>query len=183
MKLLVDFLPIAIFFVAYKFSDIYTATGVAIVATVLQIAWLRWKTGKVSTMQWVTLGIIVVFGGATIALRDPLFIKWKPTILFGLFALVLGVGQLLMRRNLLKVALGSEVELPEAAWRAMTWSWCGFFVLAAAVNLWVAYRYSEEDWVTYHSFGQPGLMVVFVIAQAVWMARFVQDEAPGTDQP
>lgn len=183
MKILLDFLPIAVFFVAYKLADIYVATGVAIAATIAQIAWLRLKTGKVSPMQWVTLAIIVVFGGATIALRDPLFIKWKPTILFWSFAVVLAVGQLLMRRNLLKAALGSEVELPEGAWRVMTWSWCGFFAVAGTVNLWVAYRYSEQGWVNYHSFGQPALMVVFVIAQALWMARFVQDEASEAGRP
>jgi intracellular septation protein len=183
VKLLLDFLPIAIFFIAYKLTDIYIATGVAIVATIVQIAFLRWKTGKVSPMQWLTLAIIVVFGGATIALRDPWFIKWKPSILFWSFAVALAAGQLFMKRNLLKMAMGTEIELPEVAWRGMTWSWCGFFAVAGAVNLWVAFRYSEEAWVNYHSFGQPGLMVVFVIGQALWMARFVKDETPGTGQP
>ncbi|MBK0393356.1 septation protein A [Ramlibacter algicola] len=183
MKFLLDFLPIAIFFVAYELSDIYTATAVAIAATIVQIALLRWKTGKVEPMQWFSLAVIVVFGGATIVLHNPTFIKWKPSILYWSFAAVLAFGQLVLRKNLLRLALGSQVQLPDTAWRAMTWSWFGFFLVAGALNLWVAFNYSEAVWVKFKVFGLLSLMVVFVIAQALWMARLVKDDEPGTDRP
>lgn len=183
MKLLLDFLPIAIFFIAYELSDIYVATAVAIVATIVQIALLRWKTGKVEPMQWFGLGVIVVFGGATIVLHNPSFIKWKPSILYWSFAAMLAFGQLVLRRNLLRLALGSQVELPEPAWRALTWSWFGFFALAGALNLWVAFNFSEAIWVKFKVFGLMALMVLFVIAQAIWMSRMVKDEPAGSDGP
>lgn len=184
MKLLLDFLPIAIFFVAYKFGDIYVATAVAIVATIVQIALLRWKNGRVEPMQWLGLAIIVVFGGATIALHDPLFIKWKPSILYWSFAAVLAFGQLVLRKNLLRVALGSQVHLPETAWRGLTWSWCVFFAVAGALNLWVAFNFSEQAWVNFKVFGLMALMVVFVVGQALWMARVAQDDnARQADRP
>lgn len=183
MKLLLDFLPLAIFFIAYKFADIYVATGVAIVATIATIAFVRFTKGKVEPMQWLGLAVIVVFGGATIALHDPLFIKWKPSILYWTFAVVLAFGQLVLRKNLLRAALGSQVELPEAAWRVLTWSWCGFFAVAGALNLWVAFHYSEQVWVNFKVFGLMALMVLFVVVQALWMARLVKDDAPHTDGP
>lgn len=178
MKLLIDFAPIAVFFVAYKLWDIWVATGVAIAATIAQIAYLRWSTGKVEPMQWLSLAIIVVFGGATIALHDPLFIKWKPSILYWCFAAVLAFGQLVLKRNLLKSAMGSQMELPDAAWKVLTWSWCGFFAAMGALNLWVAMNFSEQAWVNFKVFGLFGLMVVFVIAQALYMGRLVKEPDP-----
>src|SRR3954470_17402602 len=106
MKLLLDFFPIILFFAAFKLAGIYAATGVAIAATIVQIAWLRHSTGKVEPMQWVSLAVIVVFGGATIALHDETFIKWKPTILYWLMGGALAAG-LAFRKNLLKSVMGS----------------------------------------------------------------------------
>jgi intracellular septation protein len=99
MKLLIDFFPIILFFVAFKFADIYVATGVAIVATMAQIGWLRYKVGKVEPMQWVSLGVIVLFGGATIIAHNETFIKWKPTVLYWLMGGALLVGQLICSRR------------------------------------------------------------------------------------
>jgi intracellular septation protein len=176
MKLLLDFFPIVLFFVAYKVWDIYVATGVAIVATVLQISWIRWKTGKVETMQWVSLGIIVVFGGATLLAHDEAFIKWKPTALYGLMGAALAVGHLVFGRHLLRDLMGSQLTLPEAAWRVMTWSWTGFFAFMGVLNLWVAYRFDTDVWVNFKLFGGIGLLVVFVLLQSLWLSRFVKDE-------
>ena len=117
MKLLLDFFPIVLFFAAFKLWGIYVATGVAIVATIAQIAWLRYSTGKVEPMQWLSLGIIVVFGGATILAHDETFIKWKPTVLYWMMGGALAVGLLVFRKNLLKSLMGAQLELPDAAWR------------------------------------------------------------------
>ncbi len=175
MKLLLDFFPLFLFFLAFKLWDIYVATGVAIVATIAQIAWLRYSSGKVEPMQWLSLGIIVVFGGATMLLHDPTFIKWKPSILYWSFSAVLLFGQLVLRRNLLKAAMGGQLELPEPAWKALTWSWIFFLAAMGALNLYVALHFSESTWVNFKVFGIFGLLGVFVVAQALYMARFLKD--------
>jgi intracellular septation protein len=175
MKLLLDFLPIAVFFAAFKLFDIWVATGVAIAATVAQIAWLRWSTGKVEPMQWLSLGVIVLFGGATLLAHNETFIKWKPTVLYWLMGGALAVGQLVFRRNLLKSLMGAQMALPDAAWRAMNWSWTAFFAVMGVVNLWVAYSFSTDTWVNFKLFGGLGLMAVFVIGQAAWLSRYVKE--------
>src|SRR6188768_1994589 len=175
MKLLLDFFPIALFFVAFKLWGIYVATAVAIVATIGQIAWLRYSTGKVEPMQWLSLGIIVVFGGATILAHDETFIKWKPTVLYWLMAGALSGGLLLFRKNLLKSLMGSQLQLPEVAWRAMNWSWTGFFTIMGVLNLWVAYHFDTDTWVNFKLFGGLGLMALFIVAQALYLGRYVKD--------
>ena len=175
MKLLLDFFPIVLFFVAYKIWGIYVATGVAIAATVVQIGWLKHSTGKVEPMQWLSLGIIVVFGGATILAHDETFIKWKPTVLYWLMGGTLAAGQLFFRRNLLKSLMGAQLELPDAAWRAMNWSWIAFFAVMGVLNLWVAYNFDTNAWVNFKLFGGLGLMAVFVLGQALYLSRYMKD--------
>ncbi len=180
MKLLLDFFPIILFFVAFKFAGIYVATGVAIVATIVQIAWLRHSTGKIEPMQWASLAIILVFGGATIALQNETFIKWKPTVLYWLMGGALAAGQLFFRKNLLKSLMGSQLELPDAAWRVTNWSWIAFFALMGVINLWVAYTFDTDTWVNFKLFGGLGLMGVFVVGQAFYLGRYMKaDEASG----
>ena len=179
MKLLLDFFPIILFFVAFKVWNIYVATGVAIVATIGQIGWLRYKTGKVEPMQWVSLGVIVLFGGATIIAHNDTFIKWKPTVLYWLMAGTLAAGQLFFRKNLLKSLMGSQMELPDAAWRVTNWSWITFFAAMGVINLWVAFNFDTDTWVNFKLFGGLGLMAVFVIGQALYLGRYMKaDEAP-----
>ena len=179
MKLLLDFFPIILFFAAFKVWGIYVATAVAIVATVGQIGWLRYKTGKVEPMQWVSLGVIVLFGGATIVSHNDTFIKWKPTVLYWLMAGTLAAGQLIFRKNLLKSLMGSQMQLPEPAWRVTNWSWMLFFAMMGALNLWVAFNYDLDTWVNFKLFGGLGLMAAFVVAQALYLGRFMHaDEAP-----
>lgn len=175
MKLLIDFFPIILFFAAFKVWGIFTATAVAIAATVAQIAYLRWRHGKVEPMQWLSLGVIVVFGGATLLSHSETFIKWKPTVLYWLMGGALLIGQLLFRKNLIRSLMGGQMELPDAAWRAMNWSWTGFFAIMGLVNLWVAYHFDTDTWVNFKLFGGIGLMFVFVIAQALYLSRFMKD--------
>lgn len=178
MKLLLDFFPIILFFVAFKMADIYVATGVAIVATVAQIAWLRWRSGKVETMQWLSLGVIVLFGGATLIAHDETFIKWKPTILYWLMGGSLLLAQLIWRRNLIKSLIGDKVRMAEPAWTAMRRSWTVFFLFMGVLNLWVAYNFDTATWVDFKLFGGLGLMAVFVIGQSLWLGKHIEsDEA------
>ncbi|MBL0418822.1 septation protein A [Ramlibacter sp. AW1] len=176
MKLLLDFFPIVLFFVAFKVADIYWATGVAIVATVLQIGWLRLRTGRTEPMQWLSLGVIVLFGGATLLAHNDTFIKWKPTVLYWLMGGALVAGQLLWRKNLLKSLMGGQMSLPDEAWRVMNWSWTAFFVGMGALNLWVAYSFSTDTWVNFKLFGGLGLMFVFIVAQALYLGRYLKAE-------
>ena len=164
MKLFLDFFPIVLFFVAFKLWGIYVATGVAIAATVAQIAWLKYSHGKVEPMQWLSLGIIVLFGGATILAHDETFIKWKPTVLYWMMGGTLAIGM-----------LASQLELPDAAWRSMSWSWVAFFAVMGVLNLWVAYHYDTNAWVNFKLFGGLGLMALFVVGQAVYLSLFMKD--------
>jgi intracellular septation protein len=177
MKLLIDFLPIAVFFAAFKLFDIWVATAVAIAATVIQIAWLRYSTGKVEPIQWLSLGVIVLFGGATLLSHSETFIKWKPTVLYWLMGATLAAGQLVFRKNLLKSLMGAQMSLPEGAWRVMNWSWIAFFALMGVVNLWVAYSFDTNTWVNFKLFGGLGLMAAFIVAQALYLSRFMKAEA------
>ena len=176
MKLLIDFFPIALFFAVFKLWGIYPATAVAIVATIVQIAYLRFKLGKVEPMQWVSLGVIVLFGGATLLAQDENFIKWKPTVLYWLMGAALLVGQLLLRKNLIKSLMGGQVQLPDHAWNTLTWAWSGFFAAMGGLNLWIAYHFDTDTWVNFKMFGGLGLMLLFILVQAVYMSRFMQEK-------
>ena len=176
MKLLIDFFPIALFFAVFKLWGIYPATAVAIVATIVQIAYLRFKLGKVEPMQWVSLGVIVLFGGATLLAQDENFIKWKPTVLYWLMGAALLVGQLLLRKNLIKSLMGGQVQLPDHAWNTLNWTWSGFFAAMGGLNLWIAYHFDTDTWVNFKMFGGLGLMLLFILVQAVYMSRFMQEK-------
>lgn len=179
MKLLIDFFPIILFFVAFKVWGIYTATAVAIVATVAQIAYLRLKHGKVEPMQWVSLGVIVLFGGATLLAHNDSFIKWKPTVLYWLMGGALLIGQLLFRKNLLRSVMGAQLQLPDAIWLRLNWAWTAFFAAMGALNIWVAYSFDTDTWVNFKLFGGMGLMLAFVIAQAIYMSRYLPQDDKG----
>jgi len=176
VKFLFDLFPVIVFFAAFKLFDIYVATAVAIAATFLQIGWLKWKKRKVDTMMWVSFAIIVVFGGATLALHDETFIKWKPTVLYWLFGTVLAGSELIFGRNLIRAMLKEQVQVPETAWARLNWSWVGFFALMGGANLYVAFNFSTDTWVNFKLFGGMGLMLVFVVLQALFLVRYVEDK-------
>jgi len=176
MKFLFDLFPVILFFVAYKFADIYVATGVAIGATFVQIGWVHFRHGKVDKMLWISLGLIVFFGGMTLLLRDPTFIKWKPTVLYWLFATALLGSALLFRKNLIRSMLEAQVSLPEPVWMRLNLAWAAFFVAMGLLNLYVAYNYSESDWVNFKLFGATGLMLVFIVAQGLLLAKYVEEK-------
>jgi intracellular septation protein len=175
MKFLFDLFPVILFFVAFKAYDIYVATAVAIAATFVQVAWLKLRGRRVEPMLWASFAIIAVFGGATLALQDETFIKWKPTVLYWLFGAVLA-GAVLMRRNLIRMMLSDQVQLPDPVWGRLNLSWIGFFVFMGALNLYVAYNFSTDHWVNFKLFGGMGLMLLFVLAQALVLAKYVEDK-------
>jgi intracellular septation protein len=173
MKFLFDLFPVILFFVAFKFFGIYVATAVAIVATVAQIAWVCYRHRKIDNVQWITLGVIVVFGGATLLLHDETFIKWKPTVLYWLFGAVLLVAELGFRKNLIKAMMGKQMTLADSMWRRLLMSWIGFFAVMGVLNLYVAFNFSTDAWVNFKLFGGTGLMLAFVVLQALLLAKYV----------
>ncbi len=176
MKLLFDIFPVALFFVAYKFADIYVATGVAIIANIGQIAWLRLTRKKVEPMMWVSLAIIAVFGGATLLLHDETFIKWKPTVLYWLFGAVLLGAQYAFGKNLIRAMMEKNVAMPELIWRRLNLSWAVFFTVMGFINLYVAYNFSTDTWVNFKLFGSFGLMLLFIIAQGLMLSKHAIEE-------
>jgi intracellular septation protein len=187
LKFLFDFFPVILFFVAFKAADIYWATAVAIAATVAQIGYVLARGRKVTGMQWASLAIIGVFGGATLLLRDETFIKWKPTVLYWLAGVVF-LGALAFRQNLVKAVMREGgLELPEPVWTKLAVAWGVFFIFKGTLNLWVAHAFSTEAWVNFKLFGGMGLMLAFVLAQAMWISKYLPEEpakaAPGSEPP
>lgn len=200
MKFFFDLLPVILFFGAYKiagnFEDgaleiatrvlgagiearqapILIATAVAILATLGQIAWVWYRHRRVDTMLWISLGIVTVFGGATLLLHDPTFIKWKPTVLYWLFAIALAFSALVLKRNLIRKMLESQISLPDVVWRRLNVAWATFFLLMGILNLAVAFNFSEATWVNFKLFGGMGLMLLFVLVQGAYLARYLEDE-------
>ena len=184
MKVLFDLFPVILFFVAFKFSDIYTATAVAIVATFVQIGWVWFRHRKVDTMLWISLGVITVFGGATLLFHNETFIKWKPTVLYWLFASVLLGGRIFFKRNLIKSMVGDKMTMPDLAWNKMNLSWVGFFITMGLLNLYVAFAnpfcHSEEEcrnqWVNFKLFGGMGFTFIFVLLQGFMLSKYIEEK-------
>lgn len=170
-KALLDWGPILVFFVAFKFEGIYAATALSILVSLGLMAWVRSRGHAIEKMQWVGLGLIVVFGGLTLILQDERFIKLKPSLLYGASALVLLVPQLLGRAIVLKSLLGEKLDLPEATWRGLNLAWAGFFAFMACLNFWVASHFSTDTWVDFKLFGGMGLLLAFVIVQSWFISR------------
>lgn len=182
MKLLFDIFPVALFFAAYKFADIYVATGVAIVANVLQILWLRLTGKKVEPMMWISLAIIAVFGGATLYLHDETFIKWKPTVLYLAMAIGLAIALWAARKNFLKLMLGSQLELPDAVWMNLNKIWIGYCVFMAAANGYVAAYFSTDEWVNFKLWGYV-FPLAFIIGQGLYIAPHLKNQGDEVQEP
>ena len=206
MKILFDFLPIALFFGMFKYAEanrdwaagtatdwlgfmvaggmvgpaeapVLLATVVVIVATMLQILWLKIADKKVDTMLWVSLGLVTLLGGATIYFHSENFIKWKPTVLYWVMGGALLIGQLVFKKNGIQKLMGAQMSLPDAVWQRVNLSWVGFFALMGVVNLWVAFNFSTSAWVNFKLFGGIGLMFVFVALQALYLNRYIKPDA------
>lgn len=175
MKILIDFFPILLFFGAYKFYDIYVATGVLMAATVLQTAIMYAVDRRLQTMQKITLALILVFGTLTLALHDDRFIKWKPTVLYAAMAIALAVALWGMRKNILKLLLGSQLELPEAVWMRLNHAWIAYCAFMAALNGYVAALYSTEAWVNFKLWGY-AFPLIFIIGQGLYIARYLKSD-------
>ena len=175
MKQLFEFIPIILFFIAFKLYDIYVATAVVIVATVIQVAitWIKYR--KVETMQWITLGLILVMGGATIYLQNEQFIKWKLTIIEWLFGLAFLGSQFFGKKTFVERMMGASLELPQTVWKRLNLMWATFFISVGFINIYVMQNYTTDDWVTFKTFGVPGLMIVFIIIQMLYIYKYIPE--------
>lgn len=176
MKQFFDFIPLIIFFAAYKFYDIYAATLALIVATAVLLAysWLRHK--KVERMHLISFVLIVFFGGLTLVLRDDNFIKWKPTVINWLFGVILLGSQLIFKQPIIKKMLGKEMTLPDKIWNRVNAAWALFFVGSGVLNLVVAFQFSEAVWVNFKVFGLLGLTLLFTVASVLYLYRHLPKE-------
>jgi intracellular septation protein len=204
MKFLFDMFPVILFFGVFKWGEghadaaqsmvgqylsglvsggsvgaeqapILLATAVAIIATIAQIGYLLLRGKKVDAMLWVSLAIIVVFGGATIYFHNEAFIKWKPTVLYWVFAIVLVGAQLMMNKNLIRLMMKAQIDLPDPIWTRLNMAWAGFFAAMGVLNLYIAFNFPTSTWVNFKLFGFMGLMIAFVIAQTMFLSKYIKD--------
>ena len=201
MKLLFDLFPVILFFATFKYygsdpegaaalvgsllgsavldvkqAPILLATVVVIVATMAQIAWVHFRHGKVDKMLWVSLALVTVFGGMTLIFQDETFIKWKPTILYWVFAASMIFAALVLKKNPIKAMLGEQLTLPDPVWNKVNLSWTAFFAFMGALNLIVAFNFSTDTWVDFKLFGGMGLMLLFVLGQGLMLSKYIEDK-------
>lgn len=175
MKLLYDFFPILLFFIAYKLYGIYAATAVAIVASFVQVGMFWVKHRRFENMHLVTLAVIAVFGGATLLLENEIFIKWKPTVVNWLFALVFLGSQFIGRKTLVERIMSANITLPATVWGRLNLSWVAFFVTLGLANLYVVYHFDTETWVNFKLFGMLGLTFAFILLQGMFLSRYLKE--------
>ncbi len=177
MKFFFDLFPVILFFVAFKLYDIFVATAVAIAASILQILWVWWRHRQIEKMMWINLMIIIVFGGATLVLQDETFIKWKPTVLYWLFATGLLVSNVVFKKNLIQTMMEKQMALPIPVWNQLNISWIIFFVVMGLINLYVAFNFPIDTWVSFKLFGATGLMLVFIVGQILMLNKYLKDDS------
>ncbi len=181
MKFLFDFFPILLFFAVYKIYDIYTATAVLIAACVVQVTGFWLKNRRFETAHIVTLTLVLVFGGATLLLHDEMFIKWKLTVLYWLFAAACIGSQFIGSKCLIERMMGSQFALPSEIWIRLNMAWATFFMIIGVLNLYVVYNFDTDTWVNFKLFGVMGLMLAFTIAQAIYVMPYLETD-PAADE-
>jgi intracellular septation protein len=183
MKLLLDFFPIVFFFIAFKMYDIYVATGVLIIASLLQttVHWVMHR--RFEKMHVITLLLVCVFGGLTLLLQDEMFIKWKPTVINWLFAIAFMGSQFIGDKSILQRMMADHITLPAVIWLRLNIAWTVFFITLGMANLYVVYNFDTETWVNFKLFGLLGLTIVFVIGQSIYLSRYMQEPNEGNKEP
>lgn len=208
MKFFFDLFPVILFFITFKIAEkqpdaavswlarltgenfvpaaqapILIATVVVILATLIQVVWVRLRRGKVDKMLWFSLVLIVFFGGLTLIFRDENFIKWKPTVLYWGFALVMSVSALVFKKNTIRSMLNAQIKLPEPIWNRLNYAWICFFIFMGGLNLIVAFNFPTDIWVNFKLFGGMGLMLVFALLQAVFLSKYMEEAPEAIESP
>lgn len=177
-----EYIPLVVFFIFYKMFDVFIATGALIVTSALHLVVMK-ATGKaILTRHWIFFGLIAVFGGLTIFFHDDTFIKWKVTIINAFFAIALLVSKYGYKKNLLQSFMGEQIQLPEHIWSKFNLAWVGFFTTCSALNLYVAFNFSQEDWVNFKVFGLTGLTFTFAIISIMAIYKHIPQEEETTEE-
>lgn len=179
MQFLFEILPVFLFFLAFKFYGIYAATVVGIVATFIQVITFRFWKGMWDKKQVITLAVFLVFGGMTLYFHDPIFVKWKPTIVFWVFALAILITQFFTHKPLMQRLMENMVQdknpISQIVWKKLNLMWALFFIVLGSVNLYVAYSYSNDAWVNFKFYGITSALFVFSVIQAFYLSRFITE--------
>lgn len=196
MKQLAEFLPIALFFITYQlngssfelagweytFDGIYSATAVLMIATVVQVVLTYAFTRTLEKrLLWLTLAVLV-FGGATLVFHNQMFIQWKPTIFNWVLALAFGASQFVGDKNLMERTLGSQIHVPKPVWTKLNLLWVSNFAIVGALNLVVAYGYSEETWVSYKLYSAIGFTLLLTVLTALLISPHLKDQQPAEEK-
>lgn len=180
MQFIYEVLPVVLFFLAFKFYGIYVATVVGIIATFAQAVFNRLYFGQWDKKQVITFGVFVLFGGMTLYFHDPIFVKWKPTVIFWIFALIILGSQLFTKKPIMQRLMGSMVEgkgiVPEFVWARLNILWAIFFATLGSVNLYIAYHFDNDVWVNFKFYGITAALIVASFFQAIYLARYLVDE-------
>jgi intracellular septation protein len=178
-NMLIDFIPVILFLIAFKMYGIYVATTVGIVATALQVVVTKLVRKKFDNQQLVTLAVFVVFGGMTLYFHNPIFVKWKPTIVFWVFGIAFLLSQFIgdkpIAQRMLEKVLEGNAALPAKIWSRLNVAWAGFFLLLGALNLYVAYNFDTDVWVNFKVYGIMGILLIFSFVQAIFLSRFLAE--------
>jgi len=197
MTQILELVPIVLFFVAYQmdgetvdilgwshtFDGIFSATAILILATLAQVFLTGLLTRKIEKRLIWTGAAVVGFGGATLLLRDQLFIQWKPTVFNWAMALAFTGSQFVGERNLLERIMGSQLALPRRAWRRVCWVWSAHFTVVGALNLFVAYRFEESFWVSYKLYSSIGFTLFIMVVTVVMITPWMKDQTEQPDRP
>lgn len=177
MKILFDFFPIVLFFISYKIFNIYYATVVAIIASLIQVLYFRFKYSKYDKMHVINFLLILSLGGATLFFHDLRFIKWKPTGIYWLTSLVFIGSTIFTGKPLLQNILGSNLILPLNIWIKLNWAWAMFLALLGGLNLYIAYNYDTDTWVNFKLFGTLSLTILFIILQTIYLSKYLSKKS------
>lgn len=174
MKLFVDFFPILLFFITYKYYGVFIATAVAMGVSTLQIIYTLIKFRRVETLHLITFVLLLILGGATLFLHNEIFIKWKPTAVYWVFGLILAYGQLVWKQPLIRKLLQGSMDLPDKIWNKLNKTWIIFFAAMGALNLYVAYNFDTNTWVNFKLFGMFGITLVFALLQSMYLTKHIR---------
>jgi len=181
MKMFFDFLPVLLFFVVYKMYDIYTATAVLIAASTIQTVGHRLIKGSFEKTHVITLALVALFGGLTLALQDETFIKWKPTAINWLFAIVFIGSQFVGKKTIIERMMGANITLPSFVWIKLNLAWALFFIFLGTINIYVAFSFDTDTWVNFKLFGLMGLTFLFIIAQSLFLVPYLKESTEGDE--
>lgn len=181
MKLLFDFFPIVLFFIIYKLYGIYAATGVLIVASILQVLYTWLKHKRIDGLVLITCAMAIALGSITIILKNEIFIKWKPSVIYWLLAAAFLFSQFIGNKPIVQRMLQDNMKLPKHIWFRLNLSWVIFFASMGLLNVYVVYNFSTDAWVNFKLLGILGLTILFVILQAIYLSKYIAHDSTDND--